>query len=59
VLPYSESLKKMTTADTDIEKIKAQAREEGMATLRESAIRKLLEGITTYQEVLRVTWENL
>jgi len=59
VLPYSESLKKMTTADTDIEKIKAQAREEGMATLRESAIRKLLEGITTYQEVLRVTWESL
>ncbi|MBW2251917.1 MAG: type II/IV secretion system protein, partial [Deltaproteobacteria bacterium] len=59
VLPYSESLKKMTTADTDIEKIKAQAREEGMATLRESAIKKLLEGITTYQEVLRVTWENL
>jgi general secretion pathway protein E len=59
VLPYSESLKKMTTADTDIEKIKAQAKEEGMATLRESAIRKLLEGITTYQEVLRVTWESL
>ncbi|MDY6790173.1 MAG: GspE/PulE family protein [Thermodesulfobacteriota bacterium] len=59
VLPYSESLKQMTTADTDIEKIKAQAREEGMATLRESAIRKLLEGITTYQEVLRVTWESL
>jgi len=59
VLPYSESLKKMTTAATDIETIKAQAREEGMATLRESAIRKLLEGITTYQEVLRVTWESL
>ncbi|MBW1821402.1 MAG: Flp pilus assembly complex ATPase component TadA, partial [Deltaproteobacteria bacterium] len=59
VLPYSESLKKMTTADTDIEKIRAQAREEGMATLRESAIKKLLEGITTYQEVLRVTWESL
>ncbi len=58
VLPYSESLKKMTTADTDIEKIKAQAKEEGMATLRESAIRKLLAGITTYQEVLRVTWES-
>lgn len=59
VLPYSESLKKMTTADTDIEKIKAQAKEEGMATLRESAIKKLLGGITTYQEVLRVTWESL
>ncbi len=59
VLPYSEPLKKMTTADTDIEKIRAQAKEEGMATLRESSIKKLLEGITTYQEVLRVTWESL
>jgi len=59
VLPYSEPLKKITTADTDIEKIRAQAKEEGMATLRESAIRKLLGGITTYQEVLRVTWETL
>ncbi len=59
VLPYSESLKKITVADTDIEKIRAQAKEDGMATLRESAIRKLLEGITTYQEVLRVTWESL
>jgi general secretion pathway protein E len=58
VLPYSEPLKKMTTADADIEKIRAQAKEEGMATLRESSIRKLLEGITTYQEVLRVTWES-
>ena len=59
MLPYSEPLKKMTTVDTDIEKIRAQAKEEGMATLRESSIKKLLEGITTYQEVLRVTWESL
>jgi len=59
VLPYSESLKKITTSKTDVEKLRAQAREEGMATLRESAVSKLLEGITTYQEVLRVTWENL
>ncbi|NNL43344.1 MAG: type II/IV secretion system protein [Desulfobacterales bacterium] len=59
VLPYSESLKKITTADTDIEKIRVQAKEDGMATLRESAIRKLHAGITTYQEVLRVTWESL
>ncbi len=59
VLPYSESLKKITTSKTNVEKLRAQAREEGMATLRESAVNKLIEGITTYQEVLRVTWENL
>lgn len=59
VLPYSESLKNMTTSDTGVEKLRAQAREEGMSTLRESAVRKLLEGITTCQEVLRVTWEEV
>ncbi|MBE9546040.1 MAG: type II/IV secretion system protein [Proteobacteria bacterium] len=59
VLPYSESLKNMTTSNTGVEKLRARAREEGMSTLRESAVRKLLEGITTYQEVLRVTWEEV
>ena len=56
VIPYSESLKKMTTADADFKAIAAQAEEEGMITLRENALIKLLEGKTTYQEVLRVTW---
>jgi general secretion pathway protein E len=52
-------MKKLTTTDTDVEKLKARAREEGMFTLRESAVKKLLSGTTTYQEVLRVTWEEL
>jgi general secretion pathway protein E len=59
VLPYTEGLKKLTTAKTDVEKLKVRAREEGMFTLRESAVKKLLEGATTYQEVLRVTWEQM
>jgi len=58
VLPYSESLKKNTTAEADVEKLRARAREEGMFTLRESAIKKMLEGETTFEEVLRVTWEQ-
>ncbi|MGD9083139.1 MAG: GspE/PulE family protein, partial [Desulfobacterales bacterium] len=58
VIPYSESLKKMTTANADFKAIAAQAKEEGMITLRENALIKLLAGETTYQEVLRVTWEQ-
>ncbi len=58
VLPYTESLKKLTTAETDVERLRTRAREEGMFTLRESAIKKMLEGITTVEEVLRVTWEQ-
>ncbi len=59
VLPYSEAIKKLTTADTDLQSIRTKAREEGMITLRENAVKKLLKGITTYQEVLRVTWEKV
>lgn len=35
--------------------IKKIALGEGMITLRESAIRKLLQGITTVDEIIRVT----
>ena len=58
VLPYTESLKKLTTTDTDVEKLRGRAREEGMFTLRESAIKKMMEGTTTVEEVLKVTWEQ-
>jgi general secretion pathway protein E len=58
VIPYSESLKKMTTPNADFKAIANQAKTEGMVTLRENALIKLLAGETTYQEVLRVTWEQ-
>jgi general secretion pathway protein E len=58
VLPYSEALKRLTTSESDLEAIRAQARKEGMVTLRDNAVQKLLAGETTYQEVLRVTWEQ-
>jgi general secretion pathway protein E len=58
VLPYTEALKKLTTAETDVERLRTRAREEGMFTLRESAVKKMLGGITTVEEVLRVTWEQ-
>jgi len=58
VVPYSESLKKMTNATIDIETIRDQAKAEGMVSLRGNALKKLLTGKTTYQEVLRVTWEQ-
>jgi general secretion pathway protein E len=58
LMPFSESIRKLTTADADVDAIRAKAREEGMRTLRENAVDKLLKGVTTYQEVLRVTWEQ-
>lgn len=58
ILSFSESIRKMTTPETDQEALRTQAKKEGMVTLRENAIRTLLEGKTTYQEILRVTWEQ-
>jgi type IV pilus assembly protein PilB len=36
-------------------KIKQMGRLEGMITMREDALRKTLEGLTTLEEVLRLT----
>ena len=58
VLPFSESIRKLTTKETDLAAIREKAMEEGMVSLRENAIIKFLAGVTTYQEVMRVTWEQ-
>ena len=55
VLPYSDAIKSLTLPDADLVRLTETARAEGMASLRESAVGKLLDGTTTYQEVLRVT----
>ncbi len=59
VLPVTEGIRKLIKPECDTEAIRDVARKEGMVTLRENAIRKLLDGRTTYQEVMRVTWEQL
>ena len=59
LMPFTESIRRLTQADSNVDAIRTKAREEGMRTLRESAVDKLLKGITTYEEVLRVTWEQL
>jgi general secretion pathway protein E len=42
----------------DHNRIEAQAREEGMRTMYEDGIAKALAGLTTIEEVLRVTQET-
>lgn len=59
VLPVTESIKKMITAESNVEAMREMAKKEGMITLRENAVKKLLQGETTYQEVLRVTWKPI
>jgi general secretion pathway protein E len=58
LMPFTEGIRRLTQPNADADAIRAKAREEGMRTLRESAVEKLLKGTTTYEEVLRVTWEQ-
>lgn len=55
VLIISEKIKRMILERSSTSDLRKVAREEGMFTLRESAIRKALLGMTSVEEVLRVT----
>lgn len=55
ILEVTDKIKRLILDKADATAIKKAALEEGMSTLRENAIRKLGAGITTFEEVLRVT----
>jgi general secretion pathway protein E len=56
VLPITETIKDLIAENATTDIIRKAACKEDMVTLRENAIKKMLEGETTYQEVVRVTW---
>jgi general secretion pathway protein E len=58
IFPMSDRLKKMVVANKSSSELIKVAKQEGMKTLREDAWDKVLQGITTYQEVIRVTGEE-
>ncbi|MEE8137885.1 MAG: ATPase, T2SS/T4P/T4SS family [Thermoanaerobaculia bacterium] len=55
VLPVGDRVKQLIVEGVDAPKIKREAVTLGMRTLRQSALRKLAEGTTTFEEVMRVT----
>jgi len=59
VLPVTEQIKDLIAQEGSVDMIRQAACEEGMVTLRENAIKKMLDGETTYQEVIRATWEQI
>jgi general secretion pathway protein E len=58
VLPIDDKIRKLIVGRAPARDIMKQARNDGMMTLRESAIRKLAKGETCFDEVLRVTVEG-
>jgi len=55
VLDMSDSIKSMISSSVELADLLAAAKEHGMETLRSVAIRKMLEGATTYEEVISMT----
>jgi len=55
IMPLDDAIKNLITQGVDAPEIKREAVKNGMRTLRQSALRKLAEGVTTFEEVVRVT----
>ena len=55
VMPVTEPLRDMILKNAPTADIREQAQKDGMKTLRQAGLMKVIEGTTTVEEVLRVT----
>lgn len=55
IMPMDKDIKSLILSTSDSNQIKAQAVRNRMVTLRQDGVRKVMDGITTIEEVFRVT----
>jgi len=55
IFTITEEIQRMIYEKVPASQLRKRARENGMHTLREDGVRKVLAGITTLDEVMRVT----
>src|SRR3989454_2046868 len=55
VMPVSDEIREGIMRQVPVAELRALARRQGMKTLREAGLARVLEGVTTVDEVLRVT----
>jgi general secretion pathway protein E len=58
MLPMTDALRTHIMRHANSAELRAEAIKEGMITMYEDGMRKALNGVTTFEEVLRVTREN-
>jgi general secretion pathway protein E len=58
MLPVSDPLRSLVMKHASQTELRNQAASEGMLTMYEDGLRKAVRGITTFEEVLRVTREG-
>ena len=59
LLVMTPHIQELALQGTDSNVIKREARKEGMRTLREDGAQKMLRGLTTLEEIMRVTREDV
>ncbi|WP_243374676.1 type II/IV secretion system protein [Geotalea sp. SG265] len=55
VMDFTESIKEVLSDQVDLARLYEAAKGDGMVSLRNVAIHKMLEGVTTYEEVVAIT----
>jgi len=58
VMGVTEGIKELVLRGANANELKAKAMEEGMISLRRSGLEKVKKGVTTIEEVVRVTFED-
>jgi general secretion pathway protein E len=58
MMPMTDTIRALVMRHAIATELKAQAMKEGMVTMYEDGMRKALRGVTTFEEVLRVTRED-
>ena len=58
VMRMTEELRELVLSGASAAELKRQAMAEGMKTLRQSGVEKIIEGVTTVEEVMRVTMSD-
>ena len=54
LMEVDETIRKMISLKEDVVSLRKILKQKGMLTLKESAIKRLIEGATTFQEIIRV-----
>ena len=58
VMPMSDGIRELVLSGASATELKRQAMQDGMKTLRQSGVTKLRQGVTTVEEVMRVTMSD-
>ena len=59
MLNMGDGFKKLVTPECDLQTLRTQSKNDGLLTLRHSGAKKVANGLTTIEEVLRVTPSNI